>query len=244
MSRKTISTLIAALLLFSGIPKARATISIPAGLTDGEQELVLQILGFGTSYRAVNNPYPLGGYSGLEMGFSVENVLTADIGYFGLRSEVTRNMMYPRLHLGKGIFDSIDLFFSFIPYSERTGVGIYSGALRWGFFQATFVPACFSLLLSASNTNINNVFIAQTMGVDLITGVNVDPFSFYVGAGTLYGQGQFDKSITSDNSMKNQTGRSFHTMIGINFAIAELFTALQVDNYSSTTVSVKIGTRL
>jgi hypothetical protein len=224
--------------------RAGAVISLPAGLSDGEQELVLQILGFGTSFRSVNNPYPLGGYSGLEMGVSIENVLTGDIGYFGSRAEVTRNMMYPRFHIGKGIFESIDLFFSFIPYSERTGVGIYSGALRWGFFQATFVPACFSLLLSASNTNVNNAFISQTMGVDLITGVNVDPFSFYVGAGTLYGQAQFDRSITSDNSQKNQIGRSFHTMIGINFAIAELFTALQVDNYSSTTVSVKLGTRL
>ena len=221
-----------------------AAITIPNSLTDGEQELVLQVLGFGTSFRPVDNPYPLGGYSGLEMGVSFENVPTGDIGYFGQRAPVDRNLLYPRLSFAKGVFENVDLFFSFMPYNESIGIGIYSGAIRWSFFQANFVPANFSLLVSATNTNINNVFISQTEGVDLITGVNVDPFSFYVGAGTLYGQAQFDTSITYDSSQSNKVGRSFHTLIGVNFALAQFFTAVEIDSYNTTTVSVKIGARL
>ncbi|MDZ4678128.1 MAG: hypothetical protein SGI74_11550 [Oligoflexia bacterium] len=225
------------------IPSAHATLSIPSGLSDGEQELVLQILGFGTSFRPVDNPYPLGGYSGVELGLSFSNIPTGDIGHFGDKAAVDRNVLYPQLTLGKGIFDSVDLFFNFSPYNENTGIGVYSGALRWGFFQATFVPACFSLLVHGTNTNFNNVLITQTMGVDLISGVNVDPFSFYVGAGSLYGMGQFDSSITTSRTKRNQVGRTFHTILGMNIALGEMFLAMEVDSYNTTVATAKFGAR-
>jgi hypothetical protein len=237
-------TLCFALVLLFAIPESYGAIAFPQGLTDGEQELVLQILGFPTSFQPVDNPYPLGGYSGLEMGVAFENVPTSDVGYLGKRASIDRNLIFPRLTLGKGIFANTDLFFSFMPYNESTGVGIFSGGLRWGFYQATFVPANFSLIVSATNTNFGNLFISQTEGVDLVSGVNMNLFSFYVGAGTLYGQGQFDSSITFDNSSTNKVGRTFHTMIGVNFALAEFFSALEVDNYNTTTTSLKIGARL
>jgi hypothetical protein len=219
-------------------------LQIPKNLSVGEQELILQILGFSTSFKPLDSPCPLGGYSGLELGLGFENVSTGDIGDLGQTAAVDKNLIYPRLTLGKGIFSNIDLFFSFMPYNESTGIGIYSGAIRWGFFQATFVPANFSLLISSTNTNVDNLFISQTIEADLITGVNLDSLSFYVGAGALYGQGQFDYSVTADGSNNNTIGRAFHTMIGANFAVSQLFTAVEVDSYNNTTVSMKIGTRL
>ena len=223
---------------------AQGSLSLPYNMTDGEQQLVLQLIGFTTSFRPVDNPYPLGGYSGLELGLSMESLSTEDIGYFGSGASVDRNVVFPRLSIGKGIFDNVDIFFNFVPFNEGTALGIYSGALRWGFFQATFVPASFSLIINGTNTNLENVFISQTVGVDLVSGVNVDPLSFYVGVGTLYGQGQFAPSITLENAATNQVGRSFHTMIGINMSLNEVFTALEIDTYSTTTVSFKVGTRL
>jgi hypothetical protein len=238
--------ILAVISIFLSVCAARAAISIPTGLSDAEQHLVLQILGFGTAFRPVDNPYPLGGYSGFEAGISLEDVPTADIGYFGSGGgkTVDRTMVFPRLTIGKGIYDSFDLFFSFLPYNENTGVGTYGGALRWTFFQATFVPASFSLLVSANNTNVNNLFISQTEGADIISGVDVDPFSFYLGAGTLFGQGQFDASLTTQGNRTDISGRSFHTILGVNFAVNEVFSALEIDTYSATTVSFKLGLRL
>jgi hypothetical protein len=138
----------------------------------------------------------------------------------------------------------MDLLFSFLPFNESTGVGIYSGALRWAFYHATFVPASFSLLVSGGSTNLNNLFYSQTTGADLVTSVNVDPFSFYVGAGVLYGQAQFARTLTASQAMSNQVGRAFHTMLGMNVSIAEYFTAIEVDTYNSTVVSFKLGARL
>lgn len=232
------------IIIFFFSARAPATLAIPTGLTNGQQELLLSILGFGTSFKTVNNPYPLGGYSGFEMGFTLESLPTGDIGYLGNTAPVDKNLIYPRLSFGKGVFQNFDVFFSFIPYNETTGVGVYSGGLRWGFFQATFVPACFSLLLSGTNSNFNNLFISQTLGIDLISGVNADPFSFYVGAGTLYGQGQFDPSITITGVKTNQVGRSFHALFGASFQLSDVFLALQFDNYTATTVSLKLGLRM
>ena len=225
-------------------PAAHATLGLPTGMSDGEQEQVLQILGFGSSFRPVDNPYPLGGYSGLEIGVSLESLPTGDIGYFGSGATVDRNTVYPRISIGKGIMQNVDVFLGFMPYNESTNIGLYSGALRWTFFQATFVPACFSLLISGTSTNVDNLVTAQTEGIDVVSGVNVDPFSFYLGAGSLYGQGQFASTITAESALTNQIGRSFHTMIGVNFAINEVFAALEIDTYSTTTLALKLGTRL
>jgi hypothetical protein len=223
---------------------SNATLSLPSGLSTGEQQLILQYLGFGSSFHPVDNPYPLGGYSGFEVGVSAHNISTQDIGYYGNRTSVDRNVIYPLINIGKGIFDNIDLLFSFVPFNESTGIGIYSGALRWCFYQATFVPASFSFLISGSNTNFNNLFNSQITGADIVTGVNVDPFSFYVGAGTVYGQAQFDSSLTVDGTNTNQVSRAFHTMLGMNVSIAEYFTAIEVDTYNSTVISLKFGARL
>jgi hypothetical protein len=173
----------------------------------------------------------------------VSTLSTGDIGYFGSRATVDKNLIYPQFTFGKGIFDSVDLFFSFVPTNENTGVSIYSGALRWGFFQATFLPACFSLLFSGSNSNFNDLIVFQTYGVDLITGVDISPFSFFLGAGTLYGQGQFDSTITSSRTRTNQIGRTFHSVVGLNISFGDIFTALQVDQYNTTVASLKVGAR-
>lgn len=233
------------LILFLLVSTAsQAALNLPQGMSAGEQEYILQTLGFGSSFRSVDNPYPLGGYSGFEFGVSGEQIPSEEIGYLGNQSTIDRNVTYPRISIGKGILSSVDLFFSFLPYSENTGVGIYSGALRWGFFQASFFPACFSLLLHATNTNVNNLFISETLGLDLISGVNADPFSIYVGIGSLYGEGQFDASLSSDSRAQNRVARTFHTLVGINAEFENVFGAFQIDNYNASVFSLKVGVRL
>jgi hypothetical protein len=235
--------LLGIIIFLLGIP-ALGAISIPLNLSDGDQQVMLQNLGFSMAFRPVDNPAPLGLYSGLELGFSLEDMPTGDIGNLGSRGSTEKSLVYPRFTLGKGIFDNVDLFFSFAPYSEGTGVGIYSGGLRWGFFQATFVPVNFSLVISGTAANLDNLFLSQTVGADIISGINTEPFSFYIGAGTLYGQGQFDSSITIEQAQTNQIARCFHTLLGATVNIGMAFFAVELDNYNVTNYSFKLGVRL
>ncbi len=231
------------ILLFVWANPAQAIISLPSGMSNDEQKSMLQTLAFGTSFRPVNNPYPLGGYSGLELAISGQTIPTADISYYGNHTDQQSTLTYPLISIGKGVFDNTDIFFSFIPYDQATGMGIYSGGLRWTFFQATFVPASFSFLAHASNVNIENNFIAQTEGTDIIMGVNVDPFAFYFGTGVLYGQAQFSPNLTFDSTRSNQVGTTFHSIIGINVSISSFFTAFEVDSYSKIMLALKCGAR-
>jgi hypothetical protein len=230
------------LLLFSSL--SFGALTIPTALSDNDQLTILQTIGFATAFRPIDSPYPLGLYSGVEIGMSIEDIPTGDLGYLGTGASVEKSVVYPKFSLGKGLFESVDLFFSFVPYTQGTSLGVYSGALRWAFYQATFVPATFSLLISGSSTNLDNLFFAQTEGPDIVTGVNADPFSFYIGAGTLYGQGQYDQSITIEGAATNQVARAFHTLLGATLTLDQVFAAIELDNYATTTFSFKIGVRL
>ncbi len=230
------------LLLFSSL--SFGALTIPTGLNDNDQLTILQTIGFATSFRPIDPPYPLGLYSGVEIGISIEEIPTGDLGYLGTGASVEKSLVYPKFSIGKGLFESLDLFFSFAPYTQGISLGVYSGALRWAFYQATFVPATFSLLISGSSTNLDNIFFAQTEEADIITGVNADPFSFYIGAGTLYGQGQYDQTITIESAATNQVARAFHTLLGATLTVNQIFAAVELDNYATTTFSFKLGWRL
>lgn len=223
--------------------RVNATLSIPQGLSQGEQEILAEIVGFGTSYKLVNDPYPLGGYSGVEMGLSLESLPTGDIGYFGRTAPTVKNVVYPKITFGKGLIRNFDMFFGFIPVNSSTGVALYSGALRWGFFQATYIPACFILVLSGTSTNFQNLIFSQSQGVDLVTGINVDPFSFTLGAGLLNSETQFDPTITSALKKTSINSRTLHLFFGGTISIGDAFAALQIDHYTMTTVAMKLGAR-
>jgi hypothetical protein len=235
-------TLLMSFIFFFAV-QSRGALSLPTGMSDADQLNVLKEIGFATAFRPENNPFPLGGYSGLEFGVSIEELATSDIGYLGNGASDERTVFYPALTFGKGIFDNVDLFFSFVPYNQGTGLGIYSGGARWGFYQADFAPVVFSILVSGGATNLDNLFFSETIGADLIAGANADPFSFYIGVGGLYGQGQFDSSITVENALTNQSSHAFHTLFGATFTISPIFVAVELDNYGISTMSFKLGAK-
>src|SRR5258708_39714860 len=110
-------------LLFS--PLSSGALTIPTALSDADQETILQTIGFATSFRPGDSPYPLGLYSGFEFGVSIEDIPTGDLGYLGSGASVEKSVVYPRFSIGKGIFENLDMFFNFTPYTQGIGLGIY-----------------------------------------------------------------------------------------------------------------------
>ena len=66
-------------LIFMGAAPAWAGLSFPSSLTSHDRGQVLAILGYGSAVKILDNPYPLGGYSGLEIGLSTEFINTSQI---------------------------------------------------------------------------------------------------------------------------------------------------------------------
>jgi len=218
-------------------------ISLPAGLSQGDQEYILQTIGMGTSFRFIDNPYPLGGYEGIEAGVSLESIPSEDISKLGSRSVPNRSLSFSRLSIGKGLYNNVDFFLSYVPYTQSTGLSFYGGALRWAFFQATFLPATFSLVGHGSSSNLNNQIFTQSYGTNVLMTLALDPFSVYAGGGVVFAEGQFAPGLTATGTQTSVKGQSVNSLFGVNIAMSSFFIASELDYYNVMVFSAKAGMR-
>ncbi len=238
--------LLSALTLSVGI-SARAAVMIPQNMNAGDRQEALRIIGLGTGAKALTDPYSLGGYSGLEFGLSFETVPTEDLARLGNglaspQSDVT----IPKFTIGKGLFSNLDFFIHFIPYNQRTELSQYGGMLRWSFYEGSSVPVSASLVGHMNTGNINNLITTRTFGLDLMAGINVNEVALYAGLGLLQATGSFvggTSGVTNSGRNEIEGASTLHTVVGGTVRIRKVFIALQLDRYTQSVLSGKIGLR-
>ena len=244
---------------------------IPKGLTSSDRNEVVRTVGLNSANKLLTNPYPLGGYSGFEIGYSMEFVNVRDIRRLGCTPGAPgcANTQYSddtewrfsRLTIGKGLYEDVDMFFSFIPPTGPDRVSDYGGFLRWSFFQAQFLPINVSALLHYNQLNYEDIFMNRNMGAEILAGVNVDNFALYFGGGVVDAKGTFigptaggvcgddcrvdgnDPQLNQNNRTVSNSVRETHTVIGLSLHYENLFAAAQVDRYRDAVYSLKIGMR-
>lgn len=86
---------------------AVAAITLPRNLTVPDQKRALEILGFGAAGKLLDNPYPLGGYSGVELGLAAEFVPIDELATLGDTTAEKGELSYYTLTLGKGLYYNI-----------------------------------------------------------------------------------------------------------------------------------------
>lgn len=230
-------------------------LEIPTGLQRTELEKVIRILGLPSSTKLVSNPYPLGGYEGLELALSFEMLRTTDLGHLGNKTATQREFQFPRLSIGKGLFNDFDLFFHFVPYSKESQVSEFGGLIRWSFYQGDYLPITWSLLVHGNSLNVDDKFINETYGLEVLVGLSAEDFSIYFGGGQLDSKGKFIRAVldetdasyglTATDSTRQESVTQVHSFVGINFSVTEnIFIALQVDRYDEPVYSGKIGLQL
>src|SRR5476651_1584350 len=111
-----------ALLLLSSM-KALA-FDIPSGLNQSDRREIVRTLGLNSATKMLDNPYPLGGYSGFEIGLSSEFIDIRDIRHLGCAPGSAgcgnktysdeSEWNYSRLTIGKGLYKDLDIFIHFI----------------------------------------------------------------------------------------------------------------------------------
>ena len=230
-------------------------LELPKGLDHESRIEVVRLVGLGTSSKILSNPFPLGGFSGLEVGVSLELVNVADLSRLGEgTSKDEREFRYPRISFGKGLYKDVDIFFHFVPFSEDSKMSEYGGLVRWSFYQTRFLPINLSLLLHGSILNMNDSLVTQTLGSELITGISVNNFSLYFGGGFLSSSAEFTAQgpdgIVIDSDLPGRRGtieeivRESHNFVGITLHLFDLFVAAQIDRYREPVFSLKLGLRL
>jgi hypothetical protein len=203
-------------------------------------------LGFGSAGKILDDPYPLGGYSGVEIGVSTQFIPTEDLSNLGAGTEDKGELTYYSLSLGKGLFYNIDTFVYFTPSFQSEELQSFGGQLRWGFYEASFFPISFSAMIYAGGANFQNLINITTSGWDLIGTVNMEDLALYFGAGSIRANGTFiggADGITASTNTEKRDITEDHTFFGVNIGISKAFIALQVDRYSDSVYSGKLGYR-
>jgi hypothetical protein len=220
-----------------------------------------------SSSKILSNPYPLGGYSGIEVGMSVEVIDIAALSRLGCdpgdadcpntsRSD-KKEWSYSRFVLGKGLYNDIDLFMSVAPPTPGVGLADFGGQIRWNFYEAQFLPIVVSTVVHANQLNIKNVFTNQNTGFELVAGVTVDDVAIYFGGGFIKSESQFTCSdaddglidssdpqcVTSNSGYITQAEYGQHSLVGISMKFNTIFAAAQIDRYRDPVFSGKLGIR-
>ena len=227
---------------------ARATLQIPTSLTHDDREQALRIVGLGTGEKLLSDPYPLGGYSGFELGLSLENLPTDTLARLGAKlASPQEDITYPKLTIGKGVYNNLDFFIQFTPYRRVDELTQFGGMVRWGFYQGELFPFSTSLLVHANSSNISNVLITRTYGADLMAGVSVGQVSIFGGAGLMQSYGSFTggvNGVTASTFSESETVFGFHSFVGANIRLLEkAFVAVQLDRTEVAVISGNLGVR-
>jgi hypothetical protein len=219
-------------------------LEIPEQLTSNDQVKTLEVIGLGTATKFLSNAYPLGGYSGLEISMTIENLNTKEIANLGSTAKQTENSNYPTITIGKGIYNNSDIFFHFIPSSKTSGISKFGFSYRWSFYQAQFLPINFSLIAHGNSANLKNKIFTNNIGIDLITGLNLSQFSFFLGGGYTNSKGRFaggTGGVTDTGLSTTQEVESSHFMFGSTYNFEPIFIGVSMDRYKDIVYSFKAG---
>lgn len=220
--------------------------SLPQNLNKEDRQRALQILGFGSASKVLGNPYPLGGYSGVEMGLSSEFIPVEDLASLGSKTTDKGEYNFYTLTFGKGLYHNVDTHVYFTPFGQSEKIQSFGAQVRWGFYEATFFPLALTGVLYGGGANFDNLINVSTLGVDVLATVVMENVSLYVGAGQIRAIGKFiggAGGITNDQITVEEDILESHSVFGLSFDISKVFIALQIDRYSDSTYSGKIGYR-
>lgn len=223
-----------------------ASFQIPKDLSVDECHRITELLGLSTSSKILGNPYPLGGYSGIEIGYEYQVIATDEISQMGSKPSETSEVGLSQLTLGKGLYNNVDIYLEFTPFSQSVGVTGYGGQLRWGFYQAEYLPAHLSMILYGNSTNFQNVVTFNSQGADLIAGFTVQDVTLYTGLGWARSIGNFmggANGVTHDQTTTQSDASSAHYLAGMNVKYTRLFFALELDRYTDANYAAKLGYR-
>lgn len=236
------------ILLVLGEKIAWATLEIPRNLSEQDRTKATEILGLSSATKLLSNPFPLGGFSGVEVGYSTEIIPTVELSRLGSKTSSQGETSYQMVTLGKGLYNNIDLFVQFAPETQGESIWGFGGQLRWGIFQAEYLPAYLTLVASANSTSFQNKINVVSQGTDLVAGFNVEDVTLYTGMGLVRAIGTFigggpSVGVTDTGNTAQSDVSVPHYMAGVNLKISKAFLAMEIDRYTQATYSAKLGIR-
>ena len=121
----------------------------------------------------------------------------------------------------------------------------YAAQFRWAFFEATNFPFVLSVIGTGTGSSFSSTINCNNVGYDLVATVNMKDVALYFGGGRLRNITTFigGSGLTDDSLNHDVDSTANHAVFGVNIKLDKFFIAMEVDRYSESTYSGKLGTR-
>lgn len=223
-----------------------AKAELPQNLSAKERVRTLEILGYGSAPKLVSNPYPLGGYSGVDIGFSADFIPLKDLSRLGNGTDDDGQMVFHTLSVGKGLFYNVDGYIYFTPFNQYEDLQSFGAQIKWAFYEMRAAPIAFSMTVYGGGANFSNILDVSTLGGDLMATLMTDWLAFYVGIGSVRAIGRFVGGVDGLTDSATDTTDDVlrgHSFIGLQLQYSKFYIAGQVDIYTDTFYGAKLGVR-
>lgn len=223
---------------------SHAEFGLASNLDHLNRKEILRILGLGTTGKNISIPTGLGGDHGLELSLANEFIDTSTISRFITDDRSQNTLYYPKISIGKGIYERTDLFIHFIPYTATLGLSEFGGTLRYNFFKPADSILSASAVLSINSANFNNQLTARGLVGDVSLGMNWEYVSVFSSFGMARSKGTFIGGTqgTTDTLLDETTSVSeFHYSVGALTRYKSYFIAAALDHYTKPVYTLKIG---
>lgn len=225
-------------------PLSQAEFGLIQNLNKQQRGAVLKILGLGSAGKNVSSPQALGSDHGLEISIANEFINTESISQYldGDRSKNT--LYYPKIYIGKGIYEYTDLFIHFIPYTATLGLSEFGGTLRLHILNTNTSLISVSTVFGVNSANFNNELTLRTTNADLAFGLNWTSYALFSSIGFAEVKGKFiGGTLGTTDSLVDETEQTSH----LHFSLGALarydiyFVSVALDRYSDSVYTVKMG---
>jgi hypothetical protein len=223
---------------------SHADFKITQNLTELQRKLVLKTLGLGTMSKNLSAPTALGSDNGVEIGIMTEIINTYKIKDLISNSQAERTLFYPKILIGKGLFDRTDIYLNFIPYTATLGLSEFGGMLRFNFYHVKDDPFVASIILHGNSANFNNQLTNRNVGTDINLGMDWGSFAIFSGVGWATSSGKFiggTVGVTDTGFDESANVNSVHFSIATQVRYSVFNAALSLDHYVEPVYSLKLG---
>lgn len=225
---------------------AQASRELPKNLNPQERVRALEVLGYGSAPKLISNTYPLGGYTGIDIGYSADFIPLKDLSRLGSGSDDDTQMVFNTLSIGKGLFYNVDGYIYFTPFNQHNDLQSFGAQIKWAFYEMTSAPIAFSVSAYGGGANFSNVMGVSTLGGDILATVMTDWLSFYLGVGSVRAIGRFVGGTDGITNVVEDSVEDIlrgHSFLGVQLQYSRFYIAGQVDIYTDTFYGAKIGLR-
>lgn len=229
------------------LPPAHAEFNLTSGLNSAQRNDTLEVLGFGTQFKNLFRPSPLGSNSGFQVSLSAEMISTSNISEFIVEETNRDSVLYPKIYIGKGIYERLDAFFHFTPFTQTLGFSEYGGFVRYHLTQPGRGPVFTSLVIHGNTGNFNNQLNINNTGANISMGLQFQHFSLSGVVGFVRSEGRFvggAQGVTDTLNTENNSKSSEHVGLGAHYSWKTVVASVSLDHYTAPVISLKLGMEL